>query len=119
MEKKYSVVFHPSEDGIEVIKKLNIKDNSIIASIICPHLESDNCLCRKPGIKMIQTASDMFGIEMKNNFFIGDSLTDILGAKKAGLNSICVGNCVDKNIPISNTLFFDDLLGASNYICSK
>jgi histidinol-phosphate phosphatase family protein len=104
---------------LEVINKLNIKDNSIIASMICPHLESENCLCRKPGIKMIQTASKMLGIEMNNNFFIGDSLTDILAAKKAGLNPICVGNSVYKNIPMSSTLFFDDLLGASNYICSE
>jgi histidinol-phosphate phosphatase family protein len=105
---------------LEVIKKLNIKDNSIIASMICPHLESENCLCRKPGIKMIQTASEMFGVEMKNNFFIGDSLTDILAAKKADLTPICVGNSVDKKIPISsNALFFDDLLGVSNYICPQ
>lgn len=49
-----------------------------------------SCTCRKPLIGMIQTAVNDLNIDLNESWFIGDSSTDILTAKRAGVKSILV-----------------------------
>jgi histidinol-phosphate phosphatase family protein len=49
-----------------------------------------NCSCRKPSIGMIQSAVKDLNIDLNDSWFIGDTTTDILTAKRAGLKSILV-----------------------------
>lgn len=47
-----------------------------------------NCNCRKPNVGMIKQAVKDFDIDRANSWFIGDSTSDVLAGKNAGLNTI-------------------------------
>jgi histidinol-phosphate phosphatase family protein len=49
-----------------------------------------NCSCRKPLIGMIDNAVNDLNIDLTKSWFIGDSSTDMLTARRAGLKSILV-----------------------------
>ena len=53
----------------------------------CPHLPSENCLCRKPKIGMIQNALKDFPIDLGESFLIGDNESDIECAINAGIKT--------------------------------
>ena len=48
---------------------------------VCPHLESENCLCRKPKPGLLIAALEYFKIEGKDTIFVGDSKSDHLAAQ--------------------------------------
>lgn len=63
----------------------------------CPHHPggivpeySTACDCRKPGTGLIEKACENFDIDMTNSYVIGDRLTDIELAHRAGLKGILV-----------------------------
>ena len=71
------------------------------AIYICPHHPEKGfagevpelkiqCGCRKPGIGLVQDARRDLNIDLGRSWFIGDSTTDILTARRAGLRSILV-----------------------------
>ena len=79
----------------------------------CPHHPDDNCLCRKPGLKLMQTAACDFQFDPHESYMVGDSSVDIEFGKKAGAYTILVrtGNgreteltCVTKPDSIVDTL---------------
>ncbi|MBK9331029.1 MAG: HAD family hydrolase [Ignavibacteria bacterium] len=62
---------------------------------------------RKPGTGMIDKAANEHFIDIKNSFLVGDSITDMLCAKNAGLKKILVktgygerdyDKCIERNI---------------------
>ena len=72
------------------IEKVGGKINKIY---FCPHLETDNCNCRKPRIGMIEKAiKDFPSINIKKSYLIGDSSSDIEAGKRAGLHTVKVDN---------------------------
>ena len=59
----------------------------------CPHLENENCNCRKPEIGMIENAiKDFPTIKLQNACLVGDSSSDIQAGEKAGVKSVKVDN---------------------------
>jgi len=56
----------------------------------CPHLESDNCLCRKPRPGMFYKAINElpYTIDIPNSFILGDSINDIIAGNSVGLKTI-------------------------------
>ena len=48
------------------------------------------CACRKPGIALIEEARDRLNLDMPQSWFVGDSTTDMLAARRSGLRSILV-----------------------------
>lgn len=74
---------------VEEFAKKNIKISKVY---YCPHTPQDNCTCRKPNTGMFELAFEEFGIDMKNSWMIGDKLSDIQAAKKAGVvNTVFIG----------------------------
>jgi D-glycero-D-manno-heptose 1,7-bisphosphate phosphatase len=82
--------------------------------------ESDD---RKPDTGLIRKAQVKYNIDLKESFFVGDSFTDMLCARNAGLKGILVETgyglkdivkCRKENIEIE--YFAKDLLDASMYI---
>jgi histidinol-phosphate phosphatase family protein len=79
----------------------------------CPHLATDICSCRKPEIGMVQQAQKDFPfIDLSTAIMVGDSVSDMVMAERAGMKSVYVHN----NDPIpsqllssSNTSFFAKL----------
>jgi D-glycero-D-manno-heptose 1,7-bisphosphate phosphatase len=55
---------------------------------ICPHLESDNCSCRKPKSGLLEKIVEDFKVVNKRTVFIGDSESDEQAANKIGIKFI-------------------------------
>jgi len=75
------------------------------------------CNCRKPKTGLIERAVSDFNIDLKNSFFIGDSLRDVLCGKNAGITTIGVktGQAC-KDCKIKPDYMFEDLNEAVNFI---
>ena len=72
------------------IEKLNGKIDKIY---FCPHLDTENCNCRKPNPGMInQAIADFPEIDCQNSYLIGDSDSDIEAGNRMKLNTVKVDN---------------------------
>jgi len=72
-------------------EKIQKEVGSLIdAFYFCPHLPSDGCNCRKPGLGMIEAAMDDFDIDLKNSWMVGDKKIDIETAEFAKVRSCLV-----------------------------
>jgi D-glycero-D-manno-heptose 1,7-bisphosphate phosphatase len=54
----------------------------------CPHLPTDNCLCRKPKPGLLQQIQKKYAINLADVFFIGDKISDVQAAKASGCKPI-------------------------------
>ena len=59
----------------------------------CPHLEADNCQCRKPKPGLIYEALDAlpFAVNLPGSWMIGDAPRDVEAGRRAGLKTLLVG----------------------------
>lgn len=89
-----------------------ISENIIIEDIIiCPHIDSDQCFCRKPKAGMLHSLMKIYQIECQEVIFAGDSSSDIKAGKDAnikvfGLNS---GNPSLSEINDSKVIKFENI----------
>lgn len=77
------------------------------------------CDCRKPKVGMILKAEKELNIDLSNSWFVGDTTTDILTAKNAGLKSILVEtgySGFDNKFLISPDFVCSDLFNAAKFI---
>jgi D-glycero-D-manno-heptose 1,7-bisphosphate phosphatase len=65
---------------------LERENAGIDAFYYCPHVESDNCECRKPNVALFKRAIVEWGIDVKLSYMVGDKESDILAAKNIGCN---------------------------------
>ena len=87
--------------SVETLNKIHEKlqsyleryDTSFDGVYFCPHTPSENCECRKPKAGLLLHAAEDYNIDMKNSFFIGNSITDIEAADAAG----CKGVLLEEN----------------------
>jgi len=80
-----------------------------------------NCTCRKPSTGMIDQAVQELNIDVNKSWFIGDTTTDILTAKRAGLKSILVETGyagLDQKFLALPDFIVPDLNKAINFILS-
>ncbi|MCK4390658.1 MAG: D-glycero-beta-D-manno-heptose 1,7-bisphosphate 7-phosphatase [Desulfobacterales bacterium] len=61
---------------------------SIEAIYYCPHSPEDGCDCRKPEPGLIYRAQADYGLDLSKTCMIGDSLKDILCARRAGCGRV-------------------------------
>jgi histidinol-phosphate phosphatase family protein len=78
----------------ELMKKEIVENGGKIDKIyFCPHLEKENCDCRKPAIGMIKRAiKDFPTLNLKQTFLVGDSPSDIEAGERAGIKTVKVNN---------------------------
>jgi len=77
---------------MEILKKISYQNYFIMGSCICPHLESDNCRCRKPACGMAEFAEKIYGVDTSDTFMIGDRTTDVEFAANSGMECLYLGN---------------------------
>lgn len=66
----------------------------IHAIFYAPYLAADNHPDRKPGIGMLLKAKQLFpDINFEKSIMIGDSITDMIMADKAGLKKVFISSC--------------------------
>lgn len=57
--------------------------------LFCPHHpEIEKCFCRKPESLMLEKLISRYDLNRTETYFIGDSESDIIAAKKAGIQGI-------------------------------
>ncbi|MBS0338847.1 MAG: HAD family hydrolase [Proteobacteria bacterium] len=57
---------------------------AIDAIRVCPHVESDNCACRKPRPGLLLEAARELGIDLASSYMVGDRWRDIAAGQLAG-----------------------------------
>ena len=57
---------------------------------VCPHQDSDNCICRKPQPTMLRWAAEDFDLDLTQSWMVGDRETDVQAGKAAGTRTILV-----------------------------
>ncbi len=75
----------------------------LLGAFYCPHRPEEACSCRKPSPGMIEAASDIFRIPLKETYFIGDRSSDLIAAERAGCRRIFL----DRLGPGSEALHLD------------
>ena len=60
----------------------------IIRFEICPHLDEDNCICRKPKAGMIISMAQEYNIDLSKSWVVGDRWRDIGAGNNAGCKTI-------------------------------
>jgi D-sedoheptulose 7-phosphate isomerase len=73
-----------------MVKELAVQGVTIDGVYTCPHLEGDRCGCRKPQPGLIYRALNEtnYIVDVPGSFLLGDSETDVLAGRAAGLQSI-------------------------------
>lgn len=73
------------------LRLLTEQAGGTIAGIFyCPHLPTEGCRCRKPGIGLLQAIELELGVTVAGAVFIGDSLKDLQAAQAAQCHPILV-----------------------------
>jgi len=62
----------------------------IDAIFFCPHIATDDCVCRKPKAGMFREIEARFNADMADVFAVGDSLRDLQAAIEVGAKPVLV-----------------------------
>ncbi len=85
---------YPLKDMQDVHEALQVRlapfDAQIDAFFYCPHVEEENCSCRKPKPGMIIAARDKFDIELGESYVVGDKISDLEAGRAAGCRTVLV-----------------------------
>ncbi len=57
---------------------------------ICPHVDADNCSCRKPKPGLLLRAARKHGIALPQSWMIGDRWRDVDAGRAAGCRTVFV-----------------------------
>lgn len=57
--------------------ELNKNGITILGTYFCPHIDADNCSCRKPKTGLYEKAIEELNIDVKKSYAIGDNLRDV------------------------------------------
>jgi D-glycero-D-manno-heptose 1,7-bisphosphate phosphatase len=87
----------------------------------CPHMDEDNCGCRKPKTGLFSLAAKDLGVNFADAFFVGDNRRDILAGKAIGCKTIFVlsGNTSLENLDVKPDFIARDLFEAVEKIVLK
>jgi histidinol-phosphate phosphatase family protein len=104
-----------------MLKAIKESKGKIDAVYYCTHRKNENCACRKPKAGLIDIARKNYPIDIRNSFFIGDTIRDVNTARLAGCKSILVLCGKEKlsnrkNWETQPDIVFKDLLEAARFI---
>ncbi|MES2217432.1 MAG: D-glycero-beta-D-manno-heptose 1,7-bisphosphate 7-phosphatase [Pseudomonadota bacterium] len=90
----------------------------------CPHHPNNHCSCRKPEPGMLHNIAKKYPIDLTTTIFIGDSLSDVQAAERAGCEPVLVltgnGKRTLEELPAPTKVrYFNDLAHAATIICKK
>jgi len=76
----------------------------ISVALICPHLRSANCTCRKPKTGLIRSFRTLFPHNHQKELYIGDQISDQKCSEELGIPFIMVDDSLSINNNIDATL---------------
>lgn len=74
----------------KMLAGINEASGKIEGVYYCTHHPDKNCACRKPKTGLIDLVKKKYPLNLRDSFFIGDSIRDVQTAKEAGCKSILV-----------------------------
>ena len=74
----------------ELIRSVDASGGSIAGIFFCPHLPEDGCDCRKPESGLIRRACLSLGVDANAAPMVGDRLSDVEAARRAGCRPFLV-----------------------------
>jgi D-glycero-D-manno-heptose 1,7-bisphosphate phosphatase len=114
-----------TEDDVHAVHaalRREIRDG-IDAFYYCPHRPDESCLCRKPGLGMIEQAAADFPIDIANSWFVGDKQIDIETGFNAGMCTAIVltgyGSAHVKDLKRMPDIVADNFLEAAKEIALR
>jgi len=88
---------------------------------VCYHDDADSCACRKPAPGLLLAAAADLEIDLSRSYMIGDRWGDIEAGRRAGCQTILVGDSLGKG-QIERSLVADyyatSLVDAADRICA-
>ena len=76
------------EINTRIVNTIKEQGGRIDSVQMCPHTPQDKCSCRKPEPGMVLQASAELSLDLPTSFLIGDSRTDLLAGKAAGVGQL-------------------------------
>ena len=64
--------------------------------VICPHVDADACLCRKPSPGMLRQAAERWDLDLERSFVVGDRWRDIDAGRAAGCYTVLIERAYSK-----------------------
>jgi len=88
---------------------------------VCYHDNTDNCACRKPKSGLLLAAVQDRGIDLSRSFMVGDRWTDIEAGRRAGCQTVLLGNSTSAGLSGINHPNFQasSMLEATRWILSN
>jgi len=76
------------KEVVESINKKLMETLPLETILVCYHDDKDKCICRKPLPGLLTQAADLYNIDLKNSFMIGDRWKDIEAGQNAGCKTV-------------------------------
>lgn len=77
----------------EMVHKLHKQIESLTGLenfYVCPHVENDNCVCRKPMPGLLLKAAKDLKLDLKKSYMVGDRWRDIGAGQRAGCKCLFI-----------------------------
>ena len=62
----------------------------VLDILVCTHVASVGCACRKPKPGMLEAAAAKWGIDLRQSFMVGDRASDVEAGRAAGCRTILI-----------------------------
>ena len=99
---------------------IQLKRKTLVNEIfLCPHSREENCGCRKPKAGMLIEAANLFHINLRKSFMIGDRASDIAAGLEAGCRTIFINRKYNETAPVTQEITFLSIKSATNYIIKQ
>ncbi|MDY5968604.1 MAG: HAD family hydrolase [Bacteroidales bacterium] len=88
----------------------------------CPHLKSEHSFMRKPSIGMaLKAKKDHPGLNLKQSVMVGDTLSDMVFGRRAGMKTVLVGDeyHIARSAPHSVDSYYENLLSFAKHYCTQ
>ena len=104
-----------------MVSRVREHGGHISAVFSCPHRPDEGCNCRKPEPGMLVAAATRHGASLRNSILVGDHVSDIEAARRAGCQSVLVLSgryrlAEGEMLPDNCVATLPDLLGAAEWI---
>ena len=108
----------------EIVRKLGGRDDYFAGIFYCPHIDADNCRCRKPLPGLVEMAAAKLGFSPADCYAVGDSERDLEMGRAAGAAAVLLvrtgnGGATERSERVKPDFVARDLLEAAKWIINR
>lgn len=86
---------------------------------VCPHIETDNCSCRKPKPGLLMEAAKELNLDLRKSYMIGDRWRDVGAGQSAGCKNFFIDYNYSEKKPVKPFITVSSLLQAAELILGE